>query len=270
MKLYKAKKEYIDRLRAIDSKILDNKDPKIRPYWFFKIEIGDSRYAIPLSSPKEAGRIRYNPFTMMQVMKDSDSLGRLYFINMIPFDDKLFEDVSSLSDQYDQKYSMLLFNQENELNRQRDKILKTAKNVYYARYDTNHKKYEMLFNNSCDFKKCEIEMEEYLLQLRMQEIEVEIQNNIMNTVPKWTLEVFEIENIKLYDEYVNDINHSVIDIEIEFKGSIGENELTYLLSEMEFTIDNIPVSFHTVHSSQSGRIEELSLILEEKDEKLKI
>lgn len=74
MKLYKADKFYIDFLRKNDAKVMDNKDPQIRPYWFFEVELEEQKFAIPLSSPKDAISVRFNPFTMIKVKENSEEL----------------------------------------------------------------------------------------------------------------------------------------------------------------------------------------------------
>lgn len=162
MKLYKANKDYIDELRKVDTKVLDNKDPKIRPYWFVAVELNGVEFAVPLSSPKKSKSTRFNGFTMIQIKKNSDQLGRLYFINMIPFHDSLFVSVDQLRSDYDQKYSNLLSDQQKELTKQEDAIKQTARNVYQARYDKKHRLNTMLIANACDFNKLIDKMREIL------------------------------------------------------------------------------------------------------------
>ncbi|SJZ81130.1 type III toxin-antitoxin system ToxN/AbiQ family toxin [Anaerorhabdus furcosa] len=165
MHLYKADKNYIDYLSSKDSKVMDNKDPLIRPYWFFEIELDNHRFAVPLSSPKEASRTSFNQFSMIRVKENSEDFGRLYFINMIPFDERLFTSIDKLKQQYDRKYESLLYKQSNELMKQITTIQNRARNVFNARYDTKHKKHNMLVANSCNFKKCIEYMNEYLSKI---------------------------------------------------------------------------------------------------------
>lgn len=162
MKLYKAKKEYIDELRKIDSKVMDNKDPKIRPYWFVAIDINGYQFAVPLTSPKDKHQVHYNRFTMARIKQGSDELGRLFFINMIPFHESLFVSVDDLKDSMDDKYENLLFKQQEALMKQQSQLQNKARNVFKARYDESHNLYLMLSRNACDFKRLINKMKEIL------------------------------------------------------------------------------------------------------------
>lgn len=172
MKLWKAKDFYINELRKKDNKVLFNKPP-VRPYYYFNTIINGTAYAIPLSSPKES--VRINKFTQIIISDGVDDLGRLFLINMIPFNEKLFDKINF--DDFDVQYKNLLAKQERFFVSNSSKILRKAETLYNARYNEKHYKYKMLSNHCVDFKVLESVCQKLALSTDIKEDTNELSNN---------------------------------------------------------------------------------------------
>jgi len=153
MDLYQAKDDYLTALKKYDSRVLVNYHGKIlRPYYFLKTEIEGQQYAIPFPSPK--ANVRFNPFTQIYINGKDQKQGRLFLLNMIPFESQAFHKIEfkKIANDIGFKYATLLDEQKDALLKQQNIIQRKALNIYKARYNKNHYKYEMLQKNACDFK----------------------------------------------------------------------------------------------------------------------
>lgn len=101
--LFHAKDDYIEKLRQTDSRVLFNKHGS-RPYYYLSVQLDDQCYAIPFSSPKET--VRYNGFTQIFINGKDQSLGRLFLLNMIPFQQEAFTKINFEDSVMDDKYDM--------------------------------------------------------------------------------------------------------------------------------------------------------------------
>ena len=92
MDLYQAKDDYLTALKKYDSRVLVNSHGKtLRPYYFLKTEIEGQQYAIPFSSSK--ANVRFNPFTQIYINGKDQKQGRLFLLNMIPFENQAFHKI---------------------------------------------------------------------------------------------------------------------------------------------------------------------------------
>ena len=105
MKLYNVSNAYIDYLKTLDHKVLDNYQGK-RPYIGALITIGDIKYLAPLTSPKDKhARMKDSDITLFKLKDLSNENNRLGIINlnnMIPVIDSEVSllDVSRQPEQY--------------------------------------------------------------------------------------------------------------------------------------------------------------------------
>lgn len=132
--------EYIKYLRKINPNVMSNKaESRIyhRKYLGILEELNGFKYFIPLSSPKDkdyAKNRKPKPDTLITVyMKDSKRLyGTLRFNNMIPVPDSEIVPYD-LNDEGDLKYKLIVFNELYFVRQNKDKIERTAKNLYEAK-----------------------------------------------------------------------------------------------------------------------------------------
>ena len=132
--------EYINYLRKTEPNVMSNKaETRIyhRKYLGIIEELNGFKYFIPLSSPKpkDYAKNRKPKFdTLITVyMKDSKRLyGTLRFNNMIPVPES--EIVAyDLNEEGDLKYKLIVFNELYFVRQNKDKIERTAKNLYEAK-----------------------------------------------------------------------------------------------------------------------------------------
>jgi protein AbiQ len=132
--------EYINYLRKTEPNVMSNKaETRIyhRKYLGIIEELNGFKYFIPLSSPKpkdyaKNGKPKFD--TLITVyMKDSKRLyGTLRFNNMIPVPES--EIVAyDLNEEGDLKYKLIVFNELYFVRQNKDKIERTAKNLYEAK-----------------------------------------------------------------------------------------------------------------------------------------
>ena len=138
LKLVKVDTVYCDYLRQFDNKVPFNYAKKAaRPFVGVLFEVNEFQYFAPLSSPKPKHlRIR-NKIDFMRI--DNGKLGAINFNNMIPVDNINIEciDLNSTTKTKEEKqYLRLLEEQLYWLNRNKDKIYKNSKEMYF-RYLNN-------------------------------------------------------------------------------------------------------------------------------------
>ena len=138
LKLVKVDTMYCDYLRQFDNKVPFNYARKAsRPFVGVLFEVNEFKYFAPLSSPKPKHlRIR-NKIDFMRI--DNGKLGAINFNNMIPVDNINIEciDLNSTTKTKEEKqYLRLLKEQLYWLNRNKDKIYKNSKEIYF-RYLNN-------------------------------------------------------------------------------------------------------------------------------------
>ncbi len=107
MRFYKIQDDYIDFLRAYDSKVADNKSES-RPYVGIVLETDGMKYYVPLTSPKQKHRRMHNSKDFRKI--GGGQYGALNFNNMIPVPDSALIDMD-FSQEPDPQYRRLLQNQ---------------------------------------------------------------------------------------------------------------------------------------------------------------
>lgn len=132
--------KYIDYLRKTEPRVMSNKaDSRVyhRKYLGIIEKLNGFNYFIPLSSPKSKdyaknGKIK-NDSLLTIYMKDSKRLyGTLRFNNMIPVPESEIENYD-LNDEGDLKYKLIVFNELYFVRKNKEKIERTAKNLYEAK-----------------------------------------------------------------------------------------------------------------------------------------
>lgn len=132
--------EYINYLRKTEPSVMSNKaESRIyhRKYLGIIEELNGFKYFIPLSSPKpkdyaKNGKPKFDTLITIYI-KDSKRLyGTLRFNNMIPVPES--EIVTyDLNEEGDLKYKLIVFNELYFVRQNKDKIERTAKNLYEAK-----------------------------------------------------------------------------------------------------------------------------------------
>ena len=132
--------EYIDYLRKKEPRVMSNKaQDRIyhRKYLGIIEELNGFKYFIPLSSPKpkdymQNGKPKFDTLVTIYI-KDSRRLyGTLRFNNMIPVPESEIIQYD-LNDEGDLKYKLIVFNELYFVRQNKDKIERTAKNLYEAK-----------------------------------------------------------------------------------------------------------------------------------------
>ncbi|MBP5438231.1 MAG: type III toxin-antitoxin system ToxN/AbiQ family toxin [Treponema sp.] len=138
--------KYIEYLRKTETRVMSNKaDSRIyhRKYLGIIEKLNSFNYFIPLSSPKQKdytqnGKIKNDSLITIYI-KDSKRLyGTLRFNNMIPVPESEIENYD-LNDEGDFKYKLIVFNELYFVRQNKDKIERTAKNLYEAKKNQEKK-----------------------------------------------------------------------------------------------------------------------------------
>ena len=156
--------EYIDYLRETVPSVMSNKAKSRtyhRKYLGILEELNGFKYFIPLSSPKpkdyaKNGKPRFDTLITIY-MKDSKRLyGTLRFNNMIPVPESEIL-LYDLNDEGDLKYKLIVFNELYFVRQNKDKIERTAKNLYEAKKNqpSEPKGKQPLLEMTLDFAKLE-------------------------------------------------------------------------------------------------------------------
>lgn len=162
--------EYIEYLRKTESRVMSNKvETRIyhRKYLGIIEELNGFKYFIPLSSPKpkdytQNGKPKNNTLITIYI-KDSKRLyGTLRFNNMIPVPETEIIKYD-LNDEGDLKYKLIVFNELYFVRQNKDKIERTANNLYEAKKNQINEPEgkKPLLDITLDFKKLEKLCSEY-------------------------------------------------------------------------------------------------------------
>ncbi len=154
LKFYKVKDQYVNYLKAVDNRVQNNKAQR-RPYVGVVLSVGKYRYFVPMESPKPNHKNIKGGYHIMKL--DEGRLGILGFNNMIPVcEDSLIK--FNIDNERDEKYSRLLKEQLNFINRNKKSVYDHASKTYYSRVNN---KSEFLRKICCDFKELERACDKY-------------------------------------------------------------------------------------------------------------
>lgn len=162
--------KYIDYLRKTEPRVMSNKaENRIyhRKYLGIIEELNGYKYFIPLSSPKDKDYIQNgkpkNDTLITIYIKDSKRLyGKLKFNNMIPVPEAEIIKYD-LNDEGDFKYKLIVFNELYFVRQNKDKIERTAINLYEAKKNQDNQPdgKKPLLEITLDFVKLEQLCDEY-------------------------------------------------------------------------------------------------------------
>ena len=161
---YTVDSSYCDYLRQFDTRVpytMDNK--ATRPFIGIVFNVDNIQYYAPLTSPKQKHLKMKNQVDFLKI--DSGLYGAINFNNMIPIHTSSLSlvdmKISTSDTNEDVMYKKLLSNQLSWCNKNRDQILKKAKNLYQkyvnGLLDTNVK------SRCCSFPLIEIKLKEYIV-----------------------------------------------------------------------------------------------------------
>nr|DAF49597.1 MAG TPA: Toxin ToxN, type III toxin-antitoxin system [Myoviridae sp. ctuev19]DAQ81012.1 MAG TPA: Toxin ToxN, type III toxin-antitoxin system [Caudoviricetes sp.] len=153
-RLYHINEHYVSYLHSIDSKVQFNKGQR-RPYVGIVLSINGVDYYVPLESPKPNHENIKSGGPVLKL--DGGTLGIMGFNNMIPVIPSCLIDfdIQTISDQ---KYKMLLINQLNFCEKNKDVILRRAETTYQK---ATEKKIPLYKKICCDFQKLERKCRKY-------------------------------------------------------------------------------------------------------------
>ncbi|HBJ1650321.1 TPA: type III toxin-antitoxin system ToxN/AbiQ family toxin [Clostridium botulinum] len=179
LKLYKIREDYIEFLRKYDNKVLYNKNEK-RIYIGVILPINDTKFFIPLSSPKEKHKTMKNSIDFLKINNGDD--GAINFNNMIPVIDDVIVEFNIL-DETRIGYKNILFNQVKFIKREAKNILENAiklyekvtkYNSYISKRCVNFKLLEMVANNYQTYQEVALTLDDYVEPKGIEEnVEVE-------------------------------------------------------------------------------------------------
>ena len=152
--------EYIAYLSRVETHIMRNKPEERtyhRKYVGILTEINGFKYFVPMSSPKdkdyENGKIRKNNLTTIYMRSKEKLYGTLRFNSMIPVPSSELTDYK-INDEGDFSYKMLMLAEYNFCKDNREKIEKTAKNLYEKKSNSTEAEFPV-GKIVIDFKKVE-------------------------------------------------------------------------------------------------------------------
>ena len=124
-------------------------------------ELGGFKYFVPLSSPKakdytKDGQIKRNSLTTIYIKDNKTLYATLRFNCMIPVPESEIINFD-LNDEGDFKYKLIVYNELYFIRQNRDKIEKTAKNLYNAKKNQANEDIskQTILNITLDFAKME-------------------------------------------------------------------------------------------------------------------
>lgn len=163
MKFYKIDNNYIEYLRKYDNRIYDNKNEK-RPYiGIIILGNGNSKYFIPITSPKEKHENMKESIDFKKIENKKGILGVLNINYMIPVPSKAVLSFS-FENEVDYKYRMLLYNEYHVIKSRRHEIIKNAIEIYKIANEPENSlnKYQKkVKNRSLNFRDLENLCEKY-------------------------------------------------------------------------------------------------------------
>ena len=159
IKFYKVKEKYIMYLNQYDKRIAKCYGDKAkRPFIGIVLEINNTLYFAPFTSPKEKHLKMKNTIDFLKI--DKGRLGAINFNNMIPIPLEECE-LIDIENEENENYRNLLYkqidwcNEKNNINI----ILNKAQNLYYK--VINNKLPERIIKRCCDFKVFEEKSKKY-------------------------------------------------------------------------------------------------------------
>ena len=158
LRLCTIKDEFIDYLRKIDSKVLSNKQGK-RPYVGVVCIISDTKYYVPLMSPKPKHITMSNTKDFHKI--SGGLYGAINFNNMLPVIDEVIIELDP-NKEPDEKYRLLLQNQYLQLLQIKNVLEKKAKAVYslFLKDDLTENE-KRIKARCCDFLLLEEKVKDY-------------------------------------------------------------------------------------------------------------
>lgn len=169
LNLYNISDEYIKYIRQADKNIYDNKEKyrsHTRKYLGIALTINSINYFIPMSSPKKNdfdkhGKVRKSvvPIIRMVDITNKERLyGTLRISNMIPV--PICEiDPYIIAEEKDENYKNMVLGELSFIERNKIKIIKYAKTLYFQRINEKDIPY---VNNCVNFKLVEQKCKEYM------------------------------------------------------------------------------------------------------------
>ncbi len=154
LNLYTIDKEYVRKLRLLDSKVIDNSGEKEkRPFVGILLEVDNKSYLAPLASPKEKHLKMKNQIDFHKL--NGGELGAINFNNMIPVNIKYINKIDpskiEIYTDDDIKYINLLNNQLSWLNnKNNEKIILDKARKIRSKYILN-KLPKMIKDRCVDF-----------------------------------------------------------------------------------------------------------------------
>lgn len=147
MEIYNIKDSYIQFLRQYDTRVSENKH-ETRPYIGIVFKLGDMKYYVPLTSPKEKHKKMKNGKDFRKIA--NGNLGAINFNNMIPVPDHAII-LKDIDNEPDQQYKRLLQNQYKEIKADWSAIQKTAEHLRSLVLSSDDKlnNYEKLVKERC-------------------------------------------------------------------------------------------------------------------------
>lgn len=126
MDIYHIKDEYINFIKEYDSSVPDNKHES-RPYIGVILEIDETKYYAPFTSPKAKHQSMHNAKDFRKI--DGGRLGAINFNNMIPVPDEAIIPIC-INDEENIQYRRLLQNQYRAISQDWSVIQATAERLH--------------------------------------------------------------------------------------------------------------------------------------------
>ncbi|WP_296663516.1 MULTISPECIES: type III toxin-antitoxin system ToxN/AbiQ family toxin [unclassified Treponema] len=152
--------EYVDYLLKVESHVMQNKPQERtyhRKYVGILTEINGFKYFVPMSSPKDKdyanGKIKKNNLTTIYIRSKEKLYGTLRFNSMIPVPESELS-LYRINDEGDFSYKLLMLAEYSFCKENRDKIEKTAKNLYEKKCSASEEEFPV-GRIVIDFKKVE-------------------------------------------------------------------------------------------------------------------
>ena len=153
-RFYHISEHYIRYLHSIDNRVQWNKGER-SPYVGIVLSIKGMNYYVPLESPKPGHAKLKSGGAVLRL--DGGNLGLMGFNNMIPVLPECLKDFD-IAGITDQKYKMLLYNQLDFCNENRDLIIRRAETTYRKETSGNVPYYKKV---CCNFRKLERKIGNY-------------------------------------------------------------------------------------------------------------
>ena len=166
--LYRVSTDYINYLKKFQKHIWDNEEKGYtRPYVGIVTQIGNYKYYVPLSSPKEKHKTMKDGLDFIKIIHKNELKAVININNIIPVDDS---DITLINiEQEKQDYRDLLNIEMIFIRKNSEVITGNAKSVYEK--ITKHKKENMALAARCyDFKNLEKKLEDYKQMKEMNKV----------------------------------------------------------------------------------------------------